>query len=153
MKRFLLTSTVLAMTTTAVLALAMAEAQAVTFNISTLNDYQTGSGRQTVDHGWYTRPNGTGTYVFSATGNQQDPWTEGTGAGAASLNFFIPGQGNNSGKIYMSAGAAFPIPAGQTLGANANGYSGDYALNSSFPQYFAFSNPTTTTTAGLIAIR
>jgi hypothetical protein len=50
-------------------------------------------------------------------------------------------QGNNGGKIYTTAGAAFPIPAGQTLGQNENGYSGDYNLGS-YPLYFSFSNPT-----------
>lgn len=131
-----------AMLTTAAFAVCMPKAQAVTFNISTLNDYTTGSGRQIVDHGWYTGINGTGTYIFNAAGNQQNPWTEGTGAGAASLDFTIPSQGNNSGKIYTSAGAAFAIPAGQSLGNGANGYSGDYALSSPYPTYFAFSNPT-----------
>jgi hypothetical protein len=114
---------------------------AATFDLSTLNDYQTGSGRQVVDHGDYTGINGTGTYVFSSTGVQQNPWTEGTGTAQASINFSVPTMGNNGGKIYMNAGALFPIPTGQTLGQNQSGYSGDYNTGS-FPLYFAFSNPT-----------
>ena len=49
--------------------------------------------------------------------------------------------GNNGSKIYMNAGALFPIPTGQTLGQNQSGYSGDYSTGS-FPLYFANSNPT-----------
>jgi hypothetical protein len=116
-------------------------AHATTFNFSTLNDYQTGSGRSTVDHGYYTGLNGTGTYILSSTGVQQNPWTEGTGASQASINFSVPTQGNNGSKIYTTTGGAFPIPTGQTLGQNENGYSGDYNTGS-YPLYFSFSNPT-----------
>jgi hypothetical protein len=129
----------LAMMATALLA---SPAGAVTFDISTLDEYSTGSGRQVVNHGWYTGTNGTGTYVFSPTNNQQNPWTMGTGSGQASLNFSIPGQGNNSSKIYIGAGANFPVPTGQAVGVGNSAYSGDYALYGTFPQYFAFSNPT-----------
>jgi hypothetical protein len=123
-------------------ALFASPAEATTFNLSTLNDYQTGSGRQVADHGDYTGINGTGTYVFSSTGVQQNPWTEGTGTAQASINFSVPTMGNNAGKIYMSAGALFPIPTGQTLGQHQSGYSGDYNLGNGYPLYFAFSNPT-----------
>ncbi len=124
-------------------------ANATTFDFSTLNDYQTGSGRQTTDHGDYTGINGTGTYVFNSAGVQQNPWTQSLGnSDQASINFSVPGMGNNSGKIYMSAGAMFPIPTGQTLGQNQSGYSGDYSTSSGYPLYFAFSNPTYDTNCG-----
>jgi hypothetical protein len=124
-------------------ALGGSAAGAVTFDISTLDGYTTGSGRQTVNHGWYTGTNGSGTLVFSAANNQQNPWTMGTGAGQASIDFSIPTQGNNSSKIYVPTGApSFPLPTGQTLGAGNNYGTGDYATNSSYPLYFAFSNPT-----------
>jgi PEP-CTERM motif len=126
----------------AVLAIWSMPVQATTFNLSTLNDYTTGSGRSAVDHGYYTGVGGTGTYIFSKTLAQQNPWTQSLGnADQASINFTVPTMGNNGGKIYMSAGALFPIPAGQSLGTGQSGYSGDYNLGS-FPLYFAFSNPT-----------
>ncbi len=110
--------------------------QATTFNLSTLNVNPTGN------HGYYTGTGGTGTYVFSSAGVQQNPWTQSLGnPDQASINFSVPTMGNNGGKIYMTAGALFPIPTGQTLGAGQTGYSGDYNLGS-FPLYFAFSNPT-----------
>jgi len=125
------------------LASSMSAANATTFNLSTLNDYKTGSGRQITDHGDYTGINGTGTYVFNSAGVQQNPWTQSLGnPDQASINFIVPTMGNNAGKIYMSAGALFPIPTGQVLGQNQSGYSGDYNLGNGFPLYFAFSNPT-----------
>ncbi len=109
-------------------------ASATTFDLSTLN-YKSGSG-------YYTGINGTGTKIFSTTGVQVNPWTQSLGnPDQASLNFTVPTMGNNGGKIYMSAGAFFPIPTGQTLGQGQSGYSGDYNLGN-FPLYFAFSNPT-----------
>ena len=111
--------------------------QATTFNLSTLDHYTTGSGRNVVDHGYYTGPNGTGTYVFSKTLAQQNPWTQ----DGVSINFTVPTMGNNGGLIYMTAGAQFPIPAGQSLGTGQSGYSGDYNYGN-FPMYFAFSGPT-----------
>lgn len=126
----------------AVLAIWSVPVQATTFNLSTLNDYTTGSGRSAVDHGYYTGLNGTGTYVFSNKLVQQNPWTQSLGnPDQASINFTVPTMGNNGGKIYMSAGALFPIPSGQVLGAGQSGYSGDYNMGN-FPLYFAFSNPT-----------
>jgi len=117
-------------------------AYATTFNLSTLNDYITGSGRSTVNHGYFTGPNGTGTEIFNSAGNQLAPWTQSLGnPDQASINFSVPTMGNNGSKIYMSAGALFPIPTGQVLGQNQSGYSGDYNTGS-FPLYFAFSNPT-----------
>jgi hypothetical protein len=122
--------------------IATVPSHATTFDISTLNDYQTGSGRQIVDHGYYTGLNGTGTYVFNSAGVQQNPWTQSLGnPDQASINFSVPTMGNNGGKIYTTAGGLFPIPTGQVLGQNENGYSGDYNLGS-YPMYFAFSNPT-----------
>jgi hypothetical protein len=116
-----------------ILALSASVANATTFDLSTLNENSTG---------YWTGPNGTGTKIFNSSINQLAPWTEGTGASQASINFTVPTMGNNSGKIYMSAGGAFPIPTGQTKGQNQNGYSGDYATSNGFPLYFAFSNPT-----------
>jgi PEP-CTERM motif len=123
-----------------------APAQATTFDLATLNDYLTGSGRSVVNHGYYTGVNGTGSLIFNAAGVEQLPWTLGTmGVDQASIDFIVPTMGNNASKIYMSAGGLFPIPAGQTLGQNQSGYSGDYAtatVISGNPLYFAFSNPT-----------
>jgi hypothetical protein len=117
-------------------------ASATTFDLATLNDYQTGSGRQVVDKGYFTGLNGTGTEIFNPSLNEQAPWTQSLGnPDQASLNFTVPGMGNNGGKIYMSAGALFPIPTGQVLGQHQSGYSGDYNLGN-YPLYFAFSNPT-----------
>jgi hypothetical protein len=117
-------------------------ASATTFNLSTLNDYIVGSGRSAINEGYFTGLNGTGTKVFSAAGVQLAPWTQSLGnPDQTSLNFSVPTMGNNGGKIYMSAGALFPIPTGQTLGQNQSGYSGDFNLGN-FPLYFAFSNPT-----------
>ena len=124
-------------------ALFASQASATTFDLATLNDYITGSGRSTVNHGYFTGLNGTGNEIFNSVGTQLMPWTQSLGnADQASLNFTVPTMGNNAGKIYMSAGALFPIPIGQTLGQNQSGYSGDYNLGNGFPLYFAFSNPT-----------
>jgi hypothetical protein len=118
-------------------------ASAATFNLATLNDYLTGSGRNLVNHGYYTGLNGSGSLIFDGTHLAElMPWTEGTGTTQASINFTVPTMGNNASKIYMTAGDLFPIPAGQVLGQNQSGYSGDYALSNGFPLYFAFSNPT-----------
>jgi hypothetical protein len=118
-------------------------ASATTFDLATLNDYITGSGRQLVNHGYFTGINGTGTEIFNSAGNQLNPWTQSLGnPDQASLNFTVPTMGNNAGKIYMSAGALFPVPTGQVVGQNQSGYSGDYNLGNGFPLYFAFSNPT-----------
>lgn len=140
MKRFLLLGTVVTLTATSVLGLAVPEARATTFNLSTLDEINVGSSRSP-NYQYWTGPNGTGTEIFNNSLAQLHPWTLGTGAAAASLNFSVPTQGNNGGKIYMSAGGMFPIPAGQTLGQNQSGYSGDYSLGT-YPLYFAFSNPT-----------
>ena len=127
---------------TALSLAASTAAQATTFNLSTLDDYITGSGRNTVNHGYYTGLNGTGTYVFNSTGVQQNPWTQSLGnPDQASINFSVPTMGNNGEKIYMTTGGLFPIPTGQALGAGQSGYSGDYNQGN-FPLYFAFSNPT-----------
>ena len=128
-------------------ALFASPAEATTFNLSTLDGVQLGSRSPGYYYNYYTGTNGTGTEIFGQSSygsplNQINPWTQGTGAGQASINFFVPGMGNNSGKIYMSAGALFPIPAGQTLGQNQSGYSGDYNTGNGFPLWFAFSNPT-----------
>jgi hypothetical protein len=118
-------------------------ASAATFDLATLNDYVTGSGRNTFNRGYYTGLNGAGTLIFDGTHlAEQNPWTEGTGTTQASINFTVPTMGNNASKVYMTAGDLFPIPAGQVLGQNQSGYSGDYALSNGFPLYFAFSNPT-----------
>ena len=133
-------SIVLAMV--AVLAIWAAPVQATTFNLSTLNDYTTGSGRNAVDHGYYTGVGGTGTLIFNKNLAEQNPWTQSLGnPDQASINFTVPTMGNNGGLIYMSAGGPFPIPAGQVLGTGQSGYSGDYNYGN-FPLYFAFSNPT-----------
>jgi len=123
-------------------------ASATSFNLSTLNEVNTGSARSP-NYQWWTGPNGTGTEIFNNSMNQLAPWTRDLGKpDQASINFMAPGMGNNGGKIYMSSGALFPIPAGQTLGQNQSGYSGDYAANSTFPVYFMFSNPTYDTNCG-----
>ena len=117
-------------------------ASATTFNLATLNDYVTGTGNRRTNV-WYDGTNTTGTLIFNKNVAQQSPWTQALGLpDQASINFAVPGMGNNSGKVYMSAGALFPIPTGQALGLNQSGYSGDFSQYNGFPLYFAFSNPT-----------
>jgi hypothetical protein len=134
-----------AMTTAAVIALGMTEAQATTFDISTLN-----TSTYRIRGFTYYNPAYQGSVeIISASGYQVNPWTQGADGGAATLELSgFGGQGNNGSKIYYTAGGNFPIPAGQTLGANMNGYSGDYATGS-FPLYFDFSDPTGTTAAAV----
>jgi hypothetical protein len=117
-------------------------AQATTFDISTLN-----TSTYRVRGFTYYNPAYQGSVeIISASGFQVNPWTQGTGAAATLELSGFNGQGNNGSKIYYTAGGAFPIPAGQTLGTSMNGYSGDFATGS-FPLYFDFSDPTGTTAA------
>jgi hypothetical protein len=112
-------------------------AAAAVFNLSTLDEHKSGSTIQ----GWYAP--GTNTKIFSNTVNQVLPWTVDAGlSDQASLNFVIPGMGNQGGKTYMTSGGQFPIPPGQTLGALQSGFSGEFQQANGFPVYFAFSNPT-----------
>ena len=57
----------------AFLSTASMPASTTTFNLSTLNDYITGSGRSAVNHGYFTGPNGTGTEIFNAAGSPTSP--------------------------------------------------------------------------------
>lgn len=130
----------------AAIVLSAMPAQATTFDISTLN-----TSTYRIRGFTYYNPAYQGSVeIISASGYQVNPWTQGTDGGAATLELSgFGGQGNNGSKIYYTAGGNFPIPAGQTLGANMNGYSGDYATGS-FPLYFDFSDPTGTTAAAVV---
>lgn len=134
----------------AAIVLSAMPALATTFDISTLN---TGTYRQrgfTYYYAAYQGPVNVGSPIISTSGYQVNPWTQGAGAEAATLELSgFGGQGNNGSKIYYTAGGLFPIPAGQTLGTSMNGYSGDYATGS-FPLYFDFSNPAGTAAAAVV---
>jgi hypothetical protein len=139
-------------------ALFASPAGAVTFDISTLNGVQFGSGTHSSPYyyNWYTGTGGTGAKIFGQTSaaqldTQYNPWTLGLNTPQqASINFFAPTYGNQPGQLYLraSAGSApnpFPLPTGQTIGTynTANAAFGTYGFNTtSFPLYFVFSNPT-----------
>jgi hypothetical protein len=122
-----------------------APAQAVTFDLSTLN--KSGSGSSTA---WNDPISGI--KILNNSGAQQNPWTEGTGSGQASIEFAYNTQGNNSSKLYVPTGApAFSLPGTggvpalsgtqTTLGTGNNYYTGDFAQSNGFPLYFAFMVP------------
>lgn len=130
-------------------AMSSVPAQAVTFDLATLNGTRSSCGRSCYSYSWYDSV--LGTYIFNNSGAQQNPWTEGTGAGAASLEFFIPGQGNNSGKVYISSGSpSFPLPTGQTVGALNSVNSGYFSQYDGFPLYFGFSNSSGSTLMSVV---
>ena len=128
----------------AALAVWSAPASAVTFNFSTLNK-----------SGSVWKDPVSGTTIYSSSLQQQTPWVEGTGDGAAAIQFQLNGQGNNSYKIYMPTGAPmFSMPGTNgvpalsgtetTVGTSNNHYTGDFAQGNGFPLYFAFTTLTAT---------
>ena len=71
MKRSIILSALFALT-------CIVPASAATFDLATLNDYVTGSGRNQFNRGYYTGLNGAGTLIFDGTHlAEQNPWTEG----------------------------------------------------------------------------
>ena len=69
------------------LAVATSVASATSFNLSTLNEVNTGSARSP-NYQWWTGPNGTGTEIFNNSMNQLAPWTQDLGKpDQASINF------------------------------------------------------------------
>jgi hypothetical protein len=130
------------------------EAGAVTFDLSTLNLTREGS-KPPYSYGGGTDPV-SGTTIFSASGGQQNAWSEGTGAGAAAIEFQSTfGEGNNSSKVYVgSGGPGFSLPGTggvaalsgteTSVGANNSLYSGVYSLGNGFPFYFLFVNSSLT---------
>lgn len=143
-------------------ALLATPAVAVTFDISTLNvNAVTGPRPPHFPICPCTDPV-SGTTIFNGTSNSQTSygWTEGTGSGAATIYFMGGSRGNNSGKIYVPTGGPnFPLPGSvggpaalsgteTTLGSNNNYYTGDYAANGSYPLYFWFGAPGTSSAIG-----
>ncbi|MDR3630677.1 MAG: PEP-CTERM sorting domain-containing protein [Desulfocapsaceae bacterium] len=134
-----------------------APAQAVTFDFSTLNT-STYRNRGFIYYNPAYDPV-SGTEILNSSFAQVGPWTEGTGAGAATIEFQSTfGQGNNSSKIYLTAGGPFSLPGTNgvpalsgtetTLGTSNSLYSGDYATSNSMPLYFLFVTPGSTPTPG-----
>jgi hypothetical protein len=88
----------------------------------------------------------SGTQIFSLSGGQVNPWTIGSGARLATINFNGGGQGNNAGKVYAAeAGVpSFALPttgSETTLGTHQGLNTGDFAQANGFPLYFWFSSP------------
>jgi hypothetical protein len=132
-------------------------AGAVTFDLSTLNTSTTRS-RGFISYGPAYDPV-SGTKILNSSFAQVNPWTEGTGSGAATIEFQSTfGQGNNSSKIYLTAGGPFSLPGTNgvpalsgtetTKGTSNTLYSGAYATSNSMPFYFLFVTPGSTPTPG-----
>ena len=111
-------------------------AGAVTFDLSTLNVNGL-SGRA---HVCPCSDPVSGTTIIGSSYGESNPWTEGTGGTAATINFMGGTRGNNAGKFYVPSGAPqFPIPTGYQQGSNNTQGTGYFAQSNGFPLYFWFS--------------
>jgi len=136
MKRLLLATTML-------LSLD-ASASAVTFDFSTLNVNATLRGFGPVCP--CTDPiSGTTIFSTSADTTQPNGWTQGTGAGQATIYFEGGSLGNNAGSINMHSAPSFPLPTmgPETQLGNSNTLLTGVQdkLGSPYPLYFWFGLP------------
>ena len=133
-------------------------AGAVTFDLSTLNlTHYSGPG-----YNYYAGDSDpvSMTTILSSGEAQVNPWTEGTGSGAATIEFQSTfGQGNNSYMIYTPSGSPlFSLPGTNgvpalsgtetTLGTGNTLNSGVYAQSNLMPFYFLFVTPGSTPAPG-----